>query len=96
MLDFSILKSSLFVLGFFVGTLTEGTYDWGGGGATDDSACVTRGVWGHAPPETNFKISALRSLLRPYLYSNLYLDSMPLEYTGPSVFGVSLAMFRDR
>ena len=29
------------------------------------------GVWGHAPPE---KLGALRSLLRPYLYS------MPLEY----------------
>ena len=40
----------------------------------------TRGIWGHAPPEKNFKLGALRSLLRPYLYSNLYLDSMPLEY----------------
>ena len=49
-------------------------------GGTDDGACVrTSGVWGHAPPEKNFKLGALRSLLRPYLYSNLYLDSMPLE-----------------
>ena len=37
----------------------------------------TREVWGHASPE---KLGALRSLLRPYLYSNLYLDTMPLEY----------------
>ena len=37
----------------------------------------TRGVRGHAPPE---KLGALRWLLRSYLYSNLYLDSMPLEY----------------
>ena len=42
-------------------------------------AC-TRGVWGHARPEKVLKLGALRSLLRPYLYSNLYLDSMPLEY----------------
>ena len=36
------------------------------------------GVWGHAPPK---KLGALRSLLRSkFLYSNLYLDSMPLEY----------------
>ena len=38
------------------------------------------GVWGHAPPEKFLKLGALRSLLRPYLYANLYLDSMPLEY----------------
>ena len=42
-------------------------------------AC-TKGVWGHAPPEKFLKLGALRLLLRPYLYSNLYLDSMPLEY----------------
>ena len=40
----------------------------------------SRGVWGHAPPEKFLKLGALRSLLRPYLYSSLYLDSMPLEY----------------
>ena len=40
----------------------------------------TRGVWEHAPPEKFLKLGAVRSLLRPYLYSNLYLDSMPLEY----------------
>ena len=34
----------------------------------------------HALPEKFFKLGALRSLLRPYLYSNLYLDSMLLEY----------------
>ena len=39
-----------------------------------------RGVWEHAPPEKFLKLGALRSLLRPYLYSSLYLDSMPLEY----------------
>ena len=38
----------------------------------------TRGVWGHAPPEKFLKLGAVRSLLRPY--SNLYLDSMSLEY----------------
>ena len=32
------------------------------------------------PQKIFFKLGALRSLLRPYLYSNLYLDSMPLEY----------------
>ena len=41
---------------------------------------LTRGVWGHGPPEKFLKLRAVRSLLRPYLYSNLYLDSMPLEY----------------
>ena len=40
----------------------------------------TRGVWEHAPPEKFFKLGALRSLLRPYMYSNLYSDSMALEY----------------
>ena len=30
-----------------------------------------RGVWGHAPPQKFFfKLGALRSLLRPYLYPN--------------------------
>ena len=38
----------------------------------------TRGVWGHARPE--IRCSEIASLLGPYLYSNLYLDSMPLEY----------------
>ena len=42
-------------------------------------AC-TRGVWGHDPPDKFLKLVAVRLLLRPYLYSNLYLDSMPLEY----------------
>ena len=42
-------------------------------------ACA-RGFWGHARPEKFFKLGALRSLLRPYLYSNLYLDSMPLVF----------------
>ena len=40
----------------------------------------TRGVWGHAPQKKKLKLGALRSLLGPYSYSNLYLDSMPLEY----------------
>ena len=35
------------------------------------SRCGSRGF---------LKLGALRLLLRPYLYSNLYLDSMPLEY----------------
>ena len=39
-----------------------------------------RGIWGHAPPEQVLSLGALRLLLRPYLCSNLYLDSMPLEY----------------
>ena len=39
-----------------------------------------RGVWGHAPPPKFLKLGALKSPLRPYMYSNLYLDSMPLEY----------------
>ena len=43
-------------------------------------AHAPRGVWGHAPPEKFLKLGAVRSLLRPYLYSNLYLDSMLLEY----------------
>ena len=30
----------------------------------------TRGVLRHAPPEKFFKLGALRSLLRPYLYPN--------------------------
>ena len=49
-------------------------------GDTDDGACVSThelGDLGTCSPET---FGALRSLLRPYLYSNLYLDSMPLEY----------------
>ena len=32
------------------------------------------------PQKRFLKLGALRSLLRPCLYSNLYLDSMPLEY----------------
>ena len=55
-----------------------------GGGGTNDGACVSMHalgrVRGHTPPEKFLKLGALRSLLRPYLYSNLYLDSMPLEY----------------
>ena len=35
---------------------------------------------GASPPEKCLKLGAVRLLLRPYLYSNLYLDSMPLEY----------------
>ena len=46
--------------------MAEGTYDWGG---TNDGVCVT--------PEKFLKLGALRS---PYLYSNLYLDLMPIEY----------------
>ena len=39
-----------------------------------------RGVWGHAPLQKFLKLGALKSYLRPYMYSNLYFDSMPLEY----------------
>ena len=49
----------------------------------------TRGVWGHASPEKFLKLGALRSLLRPYLYSNLYLDSMPLEYRAKYFWSVA-------
>ena len=62
--------------------MAEGTYDWGG---TNDGACVSTharigGSRGMLPQKKNLKLGALRSLLRPYLYSNLYLDSMLLEY----------------
>ena len=52
-----------------------------GGGGTDDSVCTREGGRGHAPPKKKQKIGALRSLLRPFLYSNLYLDLMPLAGT---------------
>ena len=53
------------------------------GGGTDDGACVSmhaQGGLGACSLRKILKLGALRLLLRPYLYSNLYLDSMPLEY----------------
>ena len=41
------------------------------------------------------KIGALRSLLRPYSYSNLYLDLMLLEFRPRVFFEVPLAMLHD-
>ena len=54
-----------------------------GGGGIDDGACIsmhTQGDLGHASPDKTFRLGALRSLLRPYLYPNLYLDLMSLKY----------------
>ena len=51
---------------------------------TDGGACVSTHMLGRSggmlPQKFFLKLGALRSLLRPYLYSSLYLDSMPLEY----------------
>ena len=40
------------------------------GEAHDYNHAATRGVWGHAPPETFSELDALRLLLRPFLDQN--------------------------
>ena len=54
-------------------------WDWGGGGHQwwyVRKHAHARGVWWHAPPsEKCLKLGALRSLLRPYLYSSQYCTS---------------------
>ena len=70
----------------------EGTYNWvwGGGGGTDDGACVSThalvGSGGMFSPEKFLKLGALRSLLRPYIYI-YYISfgcSLPVLSVGAS------------
>ena len=40
----------------------------------------TTGVWGHGLPEKIFRIRCSEIASEAIFFSNLYLDSMPLEY----------------